>query len=346
MDTSGGFRLGFAAVAVLLAAGVSAVVAEMAVRVIHPTPRVQVIRSTQPREVGDGRVVHLEVRDAGGVPVWQDRFYEGRRGWDCTEAPEGVTRVLVLGSSILSGVGLADSDVFSGPMQARLENVCVTNLAEPGFSFDQQWAVAQDVLPKLEPDVVIWEVWANTPWSFVQLGDTAYRFRHLEVDAEGLPTGLGLPSGLHRALLPRSRFYELAVLSLTPTRPITQAREEAWEGWAAGPLAEATAALEAAGVAQIWVYASPLNAPFDELAKPSKRGPGSRWDLGYDRVRQVVPDARHVDLVKLLADLDVTQIRRDTCCHFNEAGHQALAERLAPIVDAVRATAAPDPVDR
>ena len=43
-------------------------------------------------------------------------------------------------------------------------------------------------------------------------------------------------------------------------------------------------------------------------------------------------NAQVIHLAMLLEDLDYREVRLDPCCHYNPAGHAALAERLVPLL--------------
>lgn len=261
-----------------------------------------------------------------GVPVWRDpEGSPARENADCAGP-----RVLLLGSSILYGSGL-EPDASLGPaLEARLPGLCVENLAQPAFTFDNQRAVADERLARAPtPEVVVWEVWQNSVNRIDVIGDAAYNFGELEVDAGGVPSVLGFGPGANRALFAASALVRQLSVRLAPTSR-TGALAPRWEAFADGPLRGALDRVREAGATPVLVLMPPLDRPFAESA--------AQPFVGYVFVEELA--AREgvavVDAAGRLAGASHEALRADPCCHYNPDGIQALADVLAPEITAAR----------
>ncbi|MCB9766332.1 MAG: hypothetical protein H6739_41540 [Alphaproteobacteria bacterium] len=305
-------RLAFALAAIVLGTLAAVAIGEAWARLAQPPLRAQVMRPAE----------WLTVRAIDGVPVWRSAHGSAaRENADC----QGDARVVLLGSSILYGSGLQPEESPGVQLQAALRargvDACVHNHAQPGFTFQTQAAVASEVLPALRPQLVLWEIWENSPTTFAMAGDTAYNLHGLRVGSDGLPWLGGVPAGLNTWLLPRSRLYELLALDLAPeTRP-NMAKQ--WQDFAVGALRAGVTRVRAAGARPAFVLAPRLERPFaEQVAAPSPV-----YDPAVDLAeRDGVPWTR---LETLLADQSVEALRQDSCCHYNPAGAEAVGERLA-----------------
>lgn len=300
--------------------------AEALLRVLQPRPRIQVVRSG----LHDG--LDLVVRLVEGVPVWPSASAEPRHNRACLDDP---TRApwLVLGSSIFAADGLPPEQAFSLRLQDALEQggerTCVLNLAEGAYTFQNQAAVAREVLAGVRPRVVLWEIWANSPGTWVTLGDTSYRFQHLAVSDDGTPNPLAVPGPLHRALLTGSRLYEAGVLALVEAQEPASTGE--WERLLARDLPAAHEAVRATGAQLVLVLAPPLERPFAAWTQARREATGRTLEAWYGEVERwaATEGVPTVALDELLADHDVEDLRLDTCCHYNPDGQRAVGEVLA-----------------
>jgi hypothetical protein len=315
----------FPVIAVGLALAATVVLAEVGLRLVRPTPRVQIVRAGVLTELDPGEVA------GDDVPLWRTSFDDPRHNEACLEDNPGARVWVVLGSSILAADGLAPSAAFNLALQERLRPelgpLCILNLAEGGYTFDNQLAVAREAIPRLEPELVLWEVWENSPFRWAMVGGHAYRFQHVAVGADGLPNPMGVPSAVHRTLFSRSRLYEYSVLALVE-RP-ADAASDPWNSLLDDRLDEARALVEAYGELVV-VFAPHLDMPFEEriAAREARTSP---LDRHYADVEQWARGrgVESVYLDVLLRDLDVTDVRLDPCCHYNVEGHLALADRFA-----------------
>ena len=170
MDTTGGWRLRLFAVLSLLVGLVFAGGILEGVARWHPLERIQVVSLSQ---------VDSEVVD--GVPIWQSkRSVPERVGRPCEARPE----VVLVGSSILWGSGISDSESPRSQLAQRLPEACVTLLGQPAYSFSNQRVEVARHLETHTPRVVVWEIWHNSPHEWSVLGDVAYNFGPTSVDTE------------------------------------------------------------------------------------------------------------------------------------------------------------------
>lgn len=314
------------AAGVLARAGIGLVVAALLAEALVRGLRVP------PRRVVFEAANYGPFSELGGVVVWPDHGHAvdevaqlEARACDV----EGSFRVLVVGDSILNGIGVHAPEVGTVRLQQALvaEGVpaCVRNLAVPGFSLWQGLARAAPELPTFRPHVVVLELWGGAPVRPVRVGSRVYQPHGQCVDVAGVMNPLGLPSAWNRGLL-RSRLYEAVVLAWPDDCP--GARDDLG---AFGPVLDGfVAEVRAAGGEVVAVLPTRLDEPI---------GPGGRaardarvWTDWLGRA-----GVRHVALWDAWAGVDPATIRLDDV-HLDPAGHARLAGEL-------RALVAPD-VDR
>ncbi len=299
-----------------MALGLAAATAEVAVRVLDPAPRTQVVRPDAQRRL----------REVGGVPAWErvgDGWPETLRGEGCVVGPGG-KRVVFTGDSILQVTGALAEDNFVVDLRERLPGWCLHNLAEAGFIGEQKAAVALAALQAGGVDAVIWEVWGERGHA-VQHDDVVIHVGGYDVDAAGWPVlpWLPLPSPLHDALMSRSRAWAYTVLALGPTGRFEPG----------SPLFERVrAATEGQGGRMALLVMPELERPFGE--------PSPVWDEVKAEVATWATE-RSVPSLDIGAawtgTYDHEALRLDPCCHYNPTGHDALADTLASWLPAVLA---------
>jgi hypothetical protein len=310
------FALGAVALGTLVALGA----VELWARGAAPT-RVQKFYSAEEYQ--------LEIID--GVPTWKQNPQESALRWnlDCFRERPEAPRVAIMGSSILYGVRLEYEDSLGPQLSQHIqedlgEEPCITNLSEAGFTFQTQWARAQAELPQIKPDVLIWEIWSNSPMEFRVLGEDAYNFGRLELDSLGFPNPLGLSPGINHTLLEYSGLWRYLVLGSTDE---TQVRSSTvWETFVNRELTMLIDWTEAEGIDLILVFCPSLNDDFDAVAERSEASYGYAERLGIERGLSMVYLARE------FSGLDPVPLRLDPCCHFNSVGMAEVSERVAPLV--------------
>ncbi len=209
---STGRKVAFAGVALLGGLGLGVGGAEAWLRANPPQLRVQVFR--------DGDQATL-VRTENG-PYWVPRNRDNERTRSGCPTPDGAPTIAVVGSSILFSSGLTNEESTGPELRAALQergaaDPCVLNYAVPGTTFGTQYARVAAELPE-RVDVLVWEVWQNSPHQYVELGDSVYNFGRLTGAPGEVPDPWGL-GAWNRALLGRSRIYELAALTAAPEAP-------------------------------------------------------------------------------------------------------------------------------
>lgn len=309
------------------------VIAEWLVRSWNPVPPIQVVRS--------GKGVNLF--SLNGEPVWE--FLPDDGGRACiVERPESPVVVLV-GSSILGGSDLHRPETVGPRLQRLLDDsrprvdACVVNLSQTGFTYGAKRAVLDEFLRGHRADVVFWEDWENEPWAYRMLGKSAYRFEMLRVGDDGYPDTFPLPGWLNAWLFRNSRLYEHASLVWAPARDVTKADVDHWVAFARDVLPTVAGSVRAAGGQVVHILAPYLSRGFPETAAEPP---------GFYRHVLEMGDRIGVPVLRLeveLRDLDVSEVRMDTCCHYNGKGHSALASILLPrVVQALGGPGRSDPV--
>lgn len=181
--------------------------AEVAVRLVHPDPRAQVVRAA----ATENWEVPLHLVD--GQPLWRTVGSASRAA--CPN-PEG-QRLTLYGTSISYGVDLPAEVVVSTRLQQQLDArapgaFCVRNLAQPAYALSNQLVeLAHDVQAG---DLVVFEVW--NPGDFVMVASDAYNIGTLALGPSGLPEPIPLPAALQRALYEHSQAW--AFLGLATAR--------------------------------------------------------------------------------------------------------------------------------
>ncbi len=321
----------FRAIAVATSFLVTLATAEGLLRVVRPTPRIQIVRAGGRSEVPSGGA--LQVRY--GAPLWPGTVDAERHNTDCAQDTEAYPRILVLGSSIFAANDVPASGAFSVLLQARLRArglpACVSNLAEGAYTFQNQRALAEDALRGLAPDLVIWELWQNSPQRYSVVGGQAYRFQDLRI-TDGLPNPLGMPSSLHTPLFVASRFYEFFSIAFAGLDPAEDHR--AWERLRTHWIPEASDRVQREGSDLLWAFCPQLDRSFEASVADRAGTVSQGTDIRYRPIREALQalgdDWVHVE--DLLVGQDVEALRMDTCCHFNAQGQVALAAAFEPIV--------------
>lgn len=281
----------------------------------QPPPRIQQVLLLQGR---------TDIID--GVAVWREPGgSDERENFGCV----GERHILVLGSSILYGSGLSYEESLGPQLQRLQPGLCVHNLSQPGFTFQNQYAVARRALsgPLAETpiDLVLLEIWENSVNRLEVVGDRAYNFGTLVVDALGLPNPFELAPGLNRWLFATSGLYRYTNLTRAAVRPHS-VRDKRWRDFAEGPLRRAIALAEERGARLLPLFMPTLRQPFAEsAAEPIAAYAPARAVFAAESIPTL-------DAAALLEDASVEALRADPCCHYNAAGMRRLAEALAPAV--------------
>jgi hypothetical protein len=232
---------------------------ETAVRVLNPVPRAQVIREGAP-----GRPGFLIV-DRHGEPTWADVGSEARRN-DACQRPDTID-VVLFGSSITYGTGYAADEVLSYHLQTLLDAAepgrwCIHNYGQAAYTGWSKLAEATDVLPRLQPEIVVWELWGNDAGHFRRIGLDWYNLDGVDVDERGVPRILPLPAAWNEGLFLRSRFYAYAAIALAPL----EGYETRWERHQQEFVPAFDALFAEHPTRVLFMLPSRLDRPFGELA--------------------------------------------------------------------------------
>ena len=304
---------GFASAAVALGVGVAIGIAELLAQA-RPLPRVQHV------DLSELRSGLLD-----GVPIWEPRDpRDDRRGEECAGRPE----VLLLGSSIFFGSGVAREESLTPALQAQLPEWCVRNLSRPAYTFSNQAAELQRHLgkPSTPPQVVVWEMWTNSHNGWVVRGSQAYNFSSLTGMAPEVPNPLGLSTGIHLMLFDWLAVYRHVVVHRADAHvpPLFTERQRVLGEVHLSPIVDA---LAARGTRVVLAMMPGLDAPFDESARDPKFRYAPLVEAVHGRVALVPVAERFAQ-----SGLDHEAVRVDSCCHYNAAGLAELADLLATAI--------------
>lgn len=301
--------------------------AELAIRAVHPRPRLQVIDLT----AGD---VHEE--RFGEHVLWRAWKREGSRDTSCSRP--GSFDVALAGDSVFhtlpGDAPTADHMLFR--LRAALPDACLLDGFEPGYLPSQELAEAQRLHAAHGLDLVIMLVWKpSSDWT--RVGDRLYAFDFVARGPDGLPASL-LPSAVFQPLFRHSALFNYATLA-TVTRDEDHAPDPARDYLAAIDWARSV------GVDLVLVEAVELHRSFaDTLNSRRPDAPAREFGMRWaPAVQRTATDAGfgYVVLAEALLEQDYLALRMDDCCHFNSAGHAAIADALAPVIAARRARLSP-----
>ena len=288
--------------------------AEITLRIARPTPPVQLVR---------GYGLHA----VDGVPVWE--YASDRHNRACVEQHPQRTRILFFGSSITFGSGLRADETFPTALEARLNQLrpspgyCVLNFAQAGFSFEQKYVVARREVARYRPALIMWEDWIE--WmDYSLIGETAYGTSGYFVRPDGFIGIAGVPDALNRILLLHSRLYEY--LTLTFGERSGPAVGDPMRAFARNRLIKVPQLAQSVGAKLVLYLAPPLDRPFADSAASPPDWHAMILEFGRQHGIPVYL------LQRELVHEDYRELRLDSCCHYNAAGHRALAPVMARII--------------
>lgn len=292
--------------------------AEIVCRRYKPSAGVQIVAAR------DG----LEYWIADGVPLWRENTRTDQPNESCPQRHPGAIRIEIFGPSIFWGSGLSSNEPsFPALLQKKLDaaapgSFCVLNFSQQGYHWSQDASLARDLIPRYRPALVFWSVWAADPFPFTVLGARAYDLSLLPVGADGYPRAVPVPALLNRVIFRNSRFYEYATLKLLRLMSPWPDTHPLWERAIEHDLRGTVRLSRRFGATLVPVFCPRLDRPFAE------------WGSAPD-AESYVPDVEEairseripeIRLGDLLRGRDYRDLRLDSCCHFNEAGHEALAD--------------------
>ena len=299
--------------AALVCAGLCAslVIGEVVVRELKLNPRAQIVTA-------EGIL-----RDLDGTPVWGKLHDREHR--ECVDEHPGRVRILFAGSSITHGVLVDEPDVFTSLLERRLNELrpspgfCVLNFAQPGFGFEQKYAVARVEVPRYRPALLLWEGWWE--WGpYRMMGEAAVNVRGYRLRPDGYVGLLGVPDRINHLFFDHSAFYRYAALGIGERGPDPDTLNTLVSDEALDKLLP----LAASAGAKLALYPStPLGRPFAESVDAFDR---AYLDFARKRGVPLYPLARE------LVNEDYRRLRLDPCCHFNAEGHRILARVFESIV--------------
>jgi hypothetical protein len=292
---------------------IGALVAWSTAGLLRPAPPAQIVRASS-------------LRTLHGAPIWGDDTSRQNRA--CVDAHPERARVLMFGSSVFFGVGLALEDTLGPLLEARLTELapspgfCVLNFAQPGFGFGQKQALARDEIDRYRPALVLWEELEEWTREYRLIGDAAFDVFGRAMDDAGVPFLTGVPAPINDALFTHLWSYQYATLRFGALAPRSDGP----------PIAARFVAEELSRVigfaaehgSSVGVVVTPaLDRSFAEtVADPPPWLPGFVAALEERHVRVML-------VQEALRDEDVAALRLDSACHFNAEGEHAQAPALA-----------------
>lgn len=296
--------------ALTVGVALSLATAELAVRFVNPTPRVQLVRPELART--------LEARD--GTVVWT-LDHPRIQAQGCDDAPPDALRVTFVGSSIFRGSGVEGEQTFTSLLQQRADGWCVDNPSQPAFTAGQKRVVALDALhAPTPPDLLFWEVWTNDPDGYTLIDGVAYNLAQLHTAADGTPDAFGLPVGLNHQGFRHSALYRYASLTLAAKDPASLDLSRVWDELLRDELLPVVQRAREVGAELVLVTCPRLDQSFDASASRPPREYGRVWPFAQAH------GLRWLRLSERLSGQPVEDLRADLCCHYSPAGHAALAD--------------------
>jgi hypothetical protein len=272
-----------------------------------------------------------------GVSLWHSAIPEHTlvTNRSCMRQTHERPDVLLIGDSIFFGVSLKPSETLAPVMQEQLAErlgrpACVVNLSEPGFSFEAEEIVLRRGVEKLNPKVVVLEIWQNSVSRYVSLDHALYNFGNMVVDEKGLPN-LGIPAELNYVLFSRSGIWRhLSTGLVTSQNGTSRARFEVLVVDELEPLRQW---LKDRDVGLILAYAVELSAPFSEGREKERKAyaPVSEW-----AAEKGIPQMFFDEAMK---GKKVEEMRIDPCCHLSSQGTETVGQVLTSLVAEMLSTA-------
>jgi len=90
---------------------------------------------------------------------------EGFRGPEWRAKRHGITRVLVIGDSMTSGIGIAEKERYTEVAQRRRPDLDIINLSVQGWDAPQYAMALERYGELLQPDIVVIGLYLNDPWT-------------------------------------------------------------------------------------------------------------------------------------------------------------------------------------
>jgi hypothetical protein len=286
--------------------------------------------SARTRKLERIQVVNLSESAANtidGVPIWTVRNTTVlRQGDACGDA----TEVLLVGSSILFGSGVEDTESLRPLLMDHLPGTCIRNLSQPAFTWANQSVVLQQALAEHTPAVVVLEIWYNSINAWTVIDDVAYNFGRPAAMNDELPSPFGLSPTWNRRLFAASAAYRHGVVARlqAPSQAPSRAKSSFWREWAEQELAPTVEKMQQAGIIVVLAYMPSLDRPFADHP-PLDRGQMK------DVHRLLGDSVLQIDVAREFAarNTDFIEARHDPCCHYSPAGNEVLAEILATAIE-------------
>jgi hypothetical protein len=144
---------------------------------------------------------------------------------------------------------------------------------------------------------------------------------YLKIGADGYPAVFGLPAPMNRLLFKNSRLFEYLSLRLSQRNNIELGRE--WERKVVPRIPEIAELAKSAGAKLVFVhYPTRLDKSFRQIVE----NPQAEHKVYLDAAKKYGMDVLRLD--EAFSDLDYREITIDLAGHYNEKGHEAIAEAL------------------
>lgn len=289
---------------------------------VRPIPRLQVIY------LWNQGVTARTWHDA---TLWETTKFPEQLSTDCSRP--GTYDVVLAGDSVLHMINreaTADQHlVFRLRAALEAEGICIIDRSEPGYLPSQQLAEAQQAHEAVGADLVVLLVWKPSG-DWTRVGDRLFAFDGTKITDAGIPAlPFDVPTGLHRQLFGASSLVEYATLALATPDPLRHPDPER-------DYRAAIAWAQQAGVDLVLVEAARLDRPFSQtLSERRADAPPDQawlaWAIGLEQYA-ISTGHPYIRLAGALVERDFRELRLDDCCHFNAAGHAAIADVLAPVI--------------
>jgi hypothetical protein len=278
---------------------------------------VRAARWMPPSQIVRGECLH----SVDGVPVWgceSDSDDVRRHNRACVETHPERTRVLFLGSSITYGSDLTAAETFTTALEERLNQsqptpgFCVLNFAQPGFHFDQKYAVALTEVARYQPALIMWESWED--WQEYRIiGDAAYAISDYQLRPDGFVGIAGVPAA-NRLLFLHSRLYEHLALRYGERASDGLPERESMLAFLNDRFIKVPR-LARSSRAKLAQYRAPhLERPFAETVDSPSASDVAFFEFADSH------DIPSYWLARELIDYDYLEVRLDPCCHYNARG--------------------------
>lgn len=267
-----------------------------------------------------------EVWNSNGVILWKVNQHFNDEILDDFKKKDGKFRIVALGDSIMNGSNVSPGKTYISILRNTLEkeskNVKILDLSIPGYNFIQEASLLLEVDDELEPDLIIIHSWEDDDSQYNIVGKQVYGMESLSMD--GFVHVIPLPNKINQFLIINSRLYQLISFQIMK-RKYNEQKNKADNDKIINEMYN-DLVWKVGGDGRKILF---LLSPRLDLGPISPFDSSTKLPLFYMTILEISKkhNSRIIDLGDLLKGINGSEIGVDRC-HFNELGHNILADKL------------------